>query len=332
MIAALAFSMVPAVALAQEENDEFSRYMLEGVRYFKDGQSNPENYRKAIKSFEAAQKINDIPDISYNIGRCHHMLGNCQEALKFYQSYAAVSEANADVVKKYMDALNKECTTGNLTVICSSAPAKVRIDALPSLLCGDETQHIALSPGEHIVVVSADGIAPQTQTVTVTSQKDSVVSFTLATPAKAETSAVAAEHVPSIDEAAAKPASLTNHPELSVDATSNAPSKWFWAGVGTAGAGTLLAIIGGAVLANAHDDFTFASGKNGLATFYERDKGKYVGGQVVLGIGATAAIAGITLIVLDRFVFDEKDSTTAQVAPVLSVSPDLASAGIAVSF
>ena len=69
LAASLVSGFVPAVAMAQDSNDAFSQYMLEGVRYFKEGQTNPAMYEKAIESFENARKIDDIPDINYNIGR-----------------------------------------------------------------------------------------------------------------------------------------------------------------------------------------------------------------------------------------------------------------------
>ncbi len=351
----LAASLIPSIAAAQDSNDEFSRYMLEGVRYFKDGSSDPANYKKAIEAFEAARKIEDIPDINYNIGRCHHMLGNCQQAAEYYQKYASVSEANAEVVKKYVDALNQECDTGTLTVVCSSTPAKVKIDALPSLQCGDETKSISLAPGSHTVVVSADGIDPQTQLVTVKPKENAVASFWLpvaqtqpvAQPqyetaprqiAGDTAAAPASTSVAATTTAPAEPATVTTTPDAAADTTAadddGKPSIWFWTGVGAAGTGILFSIIGGAVLGSSFEEFTFSTGrKTDPITAYERDKSKYVGGQAVLGIGISLTIVGATLIVLDKFVFSKKsDSTTAQVAPVINVSPDLATAGVAVSF
>ena len=403
LAASLVSGFVPAVAMAQDANDEFSSYMLEGVRYFKEGQSNPAMYQKAIESFEKARKIDDIPDINYNIGRCHHMLGNCQQAAEYYRKYASVSDANAEVVKKYMDALSQECGAGTLTVICSSTPAKVKIDALPGLDCGDETKEIALSPGTHTVVVSADGIVPQTQIVVVKANENAVASFWLTNPeAKQEYAPKSVEMEPaasaasaSAKKAASKNAASKSAPAASAsvasaavvadasasaaaaaakeapaeaeefddvvyapdtsdaadaavvadaadaavaadaaDDSESSTSVWFWSGLGSAGVGTLLSIIGGAVLASSHDEFVFSTGRNsGLITVYERDKSKYVGGQAVLGVGLSMTIVGVTLIVLDKFVFSKKkDSTSAQVAPVINLSPDLAGAGVAVSF
>ncbi len=339
LAASLVSGFVPAVAMAQDSNDAFSQYMLEGVRYFKEGQTNPAMYEKAIESFENARKIDDIPDINYNIGRCHHMLGNCQQAAEYYRKYASVSDANAEVVKKYMDALNQDCGAGTLTVVCSSAPAKVKIDALPSLDCGEDTKEIALSPGTHTVVVSADGIVPQTQAVVVKANENAVVSFTLVAPKKEadsrprviEGAALVDAEAEASEAPASEPVAIT---ENCGDDAETPTSLWFWSGFGAAGAGTLLSIIGGAVLANSHDEFVFSTGRNsGLITVYERDKSKYVGGQAVLGIGVSMTIVGVTLIVLDKFVFSKKkDSTTALVAPVINLSPDLAGAGVAVSF
>ena len=149
-----------------QDNDEFTRLMMQGVRQFKEGQNNPAQYEAAIESFKAARQINPIPDATYNIARAYHKLGKCDEALASYREYAATSAENAASVKDFIASLSKECgnTKGTLILRCSPENTRVSIDGQPSGSCLPE-QIVAV--GTHDLVFTADGYKTETRSVTV---------------------------------------------------------------------------------------------------------------------------------------------------------------------
>lgn len=149
-----------------QDNDEFTKLMMQGVRQFKEGQNDPAQYEAAIESFKAARQINPNPDATYNIARAYHKLGKCDEALASYREYAATSAENAESVKEYIQTLSKECgnTKGTLMLRCSPENTRVSIDNQPSGSCLPE-QVVAV--GTHYLTFAADGYKTETRTVTV---------------------------------------------------------------------------------------------------------------------------------------------------------------------
>ena len=166
MAAVSAFCALTAGSAFAQDNDEFTRLMMQGVRQFKEGQNNPAQYEAAIESFKAARQINPIPDATYNIARAYHKLGKCDEALASYREYAATSAENAASVKDFIASLSKECgnTKGTLILRCSPENTRVSIDGQPAGSCLPE-QIIAV--GTHDLVFTADGYKTETRSVTV---------------------------------------------------------------------------------------------------------------------------------------------------------------------
>ncbi len=54
------------------------------------------NYKEALEEFEKAFKLQPLPALLYNIGRCHESLGNLKAAIASYREYLAKQKESAD--------------------------------------------------------------------------------------------------------------------------------------------------------------------------------------------------------------------------------------------
>ncbi len=78
--------------LTDEQRDAAKTHFENGSRHFAD-----KEYKEAIANFQKAYAIVHSPEILYNIGRCHEMLGQEQEAIYNYEMYLRLYP-NADDV------------------------------------------------------------------------------------------------------------------------------------------------------------------------------------------------------------------------------------------
>src|SRR5689334_6730252 len=60
-------------------------------RHFREGSAAYErrDYAAALREFEAARAVKPVPQLDYNIGRCHDRLERYPEAVAEYKSYVA---------------------------------------------------------------------------------------------------------------------------------------------------------------------------------------------------------------------------------------------------
>lgn len=93
------------VAQAQDM-DKFRQLIAEATKLAFEGK-----YDEAITKYFEAKTIQDDPLLDYNIARCYHKLGNCQQAKRFYESVIASKGADDETrgeSKKYVAELG-EC-------------------------------------------------------------------------------------------------------------------------------------------------------------------------------------------------------------------------------
>jgi tetratricopeptide (TPR) repeat protein len=88
--------------LTDEEREQAKKHFVSGSERFEDGR-----YREAIDHFEAAYEIAGSPAFLYNIGRCHEMLGENEEAVENYELYLRLDPdaEDADEVQSRIDEL-----------------------------------------------------------------------------------------------------------------------------------------------------------------------------------------------------------------------------------
>ncbi|MBQ9394001.1 MAG: PEGA domain-containing protein [Proteobacteria bacterium] len=299
------FGSVPAFA------DSFEDHMNDGVKYFKDG-----NYIKAIESFSAAQRIKNIPDIPYNIARSYQKLGDCDNALKYFREYALVDAEKAEKVKPYIEELTSQCgtKTGSIQMRCIPDNAFVYIDSNELVQCNGIYE---LGVGSHSLKFMADGYVDENRTVEIVqdSRKTVVVDMVAQSGNRAS------------DMMASSNAGTNGDTAAAGESGEGAPlTPLFWGGVGTAGGGLLFSVIGVSMVATSHRVITYNK-----KTFYERSTPKLVGGGVMAGIGLAALTAGVTVLVVERIKVKNGTNSVA-VVPSIAVTPDAASAGVAITF
>lgn len=295
---------MPASAFA-DANSDFTRLMTQGIEQYKAGKNDPSQYETAIATFKKAYALNPNPDITYNIARAYHQLGNCESALSAYREYALTSPTNADSVSEYISELSSQCDKkmGALNFICSPTHAVISIDNSDIKNAPCSGKH-ALPFGTYRIHIAATDYTPQDREVTIDSTHDKTMMIELE------------PHV--ADEQTPQTVSLSEF------------TPFFWGGVGAAGGGVLLTIIGGALLGTAHSSIEY----NNIRGLYERNDGKQDAGAALLSIGVVATLAGVGLFVADTILRTKSSETTSanRFIPSLSVAADGASAGLNLSF
>lgn len=373
----LALPSLPAIALADQQEDDFAKHMIEGINYFKAGDSDPAQYNKAIEAFKTANDIKPNPDAVYNIARSYHKLNNCPKALEYYRLYVTqTSGQDAESVQNYISELSTQCETrGTLQLRCAPASTTVSIDGAPPSAC-IPSQNIA--PGSHTLSFSAPGFEPESRTVFIEANAQRIVPVIVELhqiPQVAQPQPAQPNYYPPNNNTYNSPSTASyptnnpsyhpnyppnpttpqyinrnpnnipspipqntnlapNHPKEEV--FEEGPSRIFWTGIGLSGGGLLFSVIGGIVLGCAYDELTIAKSVNEFATYYEKNDSAIKAAGAFLGIGSVAIATGITLLILDRTYFNNKDDdaspTALRFAPAVSFSPDNASAGFAMSF
>ena len=324
VLAALLCS-IPCIAHADLVNQEqFEKYIVEGVNHYKAGANDPKEYKVAIEYFEKAKALNNIPDVVYNIGRSYHMMGDCENALKNYREYALTSAENSEKVKGYIDEMSKQCSgrMGKINIRCVPENAKISIDGAEPVACSGTHD---LSVGDHAIVAMADAYMPEERDVTISAddknaksiviemkQADSSGLFPTGADAQANGTADDAsdESIANIGEAS-KPLGIL-----------------FWSGVGAAGLGVVLSIAGTSLLATSYEEHTL----NLTDKLIEKNDSRYNGGAALLSLGLIATTAGAVLFVLDRVLPADDDPQAVRIAPSFGVGADSASAALTVTF
>ncbi len=122
-----------------------------------------EHYPEALKEFEAAYAVRQLPRLLINIGTTHRKLGEAKAALSAYEAYLRI-EPNPDpeVKKKLDEALSQVHTMLNL----AAAPAKDGKDgkddrAGKSKRGGKRALAVALKPSFTVLDLGIERLKPQ---------------------------------------------------------------------------------------------------------------------------------------------------------------------------
>lgn len=327
LLLAAMLALVPCIAHAELANQEqFEKYIMEGVTHYKAGASNPDEYKAAIESFQKAKALNNIPDVTYNIGRCYHMMGDCEHALEYYREYALSSAESAEKVKAFIEDLSKQCKdrTGKIKVTCVPDNAMLSIDEADPVPC---TATHELKVGEHTLVAMAEQYTPEQRTVTI-NPDDKIMKNIVIEMHHSDSSGL----FPT--EGDASNSNQTESPKSRVSDAVTVDSErplgaMFWSGVVTSSVGLVFTITGTALVANSNDEFTL----NNEGPFLERNETKYKSGLALASIGMIATTAGVVLFILDRVLPRNNDNSQAiRFTPSFGVSQDSASANLVVTF
>ena len=131
----------------------------EGVRAFRDGR-----YNDAIRYFDDAYKLGAPSDELWNLARCYLKLDQPEEASKALERYLSEGdlrpEDRAEARAQLAELRRRRAT---LTITSQAAGAEALVDGRP---VGRTPASVALSPGDHVVVVRRGRVVLHEQTVT----------------------------------------------------------------------------------------------------------------------------------------------------------------------
>lgn len=120
-------------------------------------------YQEALALYATALEIAPVPDLLWNIARCHEELGHLDEAVATFEQYRAqdVSPADRTAATEKLALLSHrmaERDKGTLTLRTGRADALVTVDGRP--MGGGTEVEARLDPGTHSVRVEAPGLTP----------------------------------------------------------------------------------------------------------------------------------------------------------------------------
>lgn len=313
-----------AESYAQSTNKDFLKLMESGVSAYKRGAEDPANYEKALIDFEKAYEIQQNPDILYNMGRSYHMLGKCPEALEKYREYALRSPNDASSVKGYIEELDKQCGVvfGDVTLTCVPESATLLIDGVARETCSGTHK---VEAGTHKFSFLADGYLAETRELSISQQKSKM---SLTVELKSDSGVAQSTNGDPSQQPGSTAGDVVSSSNASL-ADASSPSTMFWSAVGASGAGVVLMIAGGGLLGSAYSNNVEINGVK-RDSLYSRDDGKVIGGGVLLGLGAAAALSGIGLFIADIYL--KRDASQVSVVPSIGVSPDGVAAGMTMTF
>lgn len=146
-------------------------------------------FQKALDEYKKAMTYKRHPALIFNIAQCYRQLGNHKKALFFYKLFLSelpnasnikeVLSRIREMEKRIAEAQQKERAKGKVSVITVPDGAELRINKMSGSADGTTPALVALSPGEHLLVLRKPGYQDVQKTVTITSGKIALVRVTL---------------------------------------------------------------------------------------------------------------------------------------------------------
>ena len=229
-------ALTPAVASAQtaptdaEARAAFERGMAE---------TTANRYASAVAAFEESYRLRPVAVVLFNLAGAYSRMGRHQQSIATYERY--LTEGGDRVAAErvqWVRARIAELRSSLPVVVLQLRPANVAItvDGRPQVVTGGE---VTLDPGNHLLVASAPGHAPQ--------QRDLHLAPGTRITWNAQLEPTAVEATPATAPLALR-AAVTPHPASAPDApVASSPGItsrwWFWTGLGVVVAGgTVLAL------------------------------------------------------------------------------------------
>lgn len=159
---------VPAAGAPKKptpEQKEADRHFKSGVALFKEGK-----FAEALAEFERAYEIAPHPLVLYNIAGCYRELSRYGEAVKFYKRFLAEGKGKAPKDRLAAAQTELDGILARIARITVAAP-----DGATLTLDGNELgtmpidMPLMVAPGEHKVIVRAQGMRDAERTIRVAS-------------------------------------------------------------------------------------------------------------------------------------------------------------------
>jgi hypothetical protein len=120
-------------------------------------------WREAVTELEHARNIRATPPVMYNLALAYRAVGHYRQAIETFQGFLTMSDGTLDSsrareVQEYLSELST--LLAHLQVRARPAQAVIRID--DGVVTMDEGGAYVLDPGEHRVLITAEGYLPRT--------------------------------------------------------------------------------------------------------------------------------------------------------------------------
>lgn len=134
-------------------------YADKGVELYQAG-----DFKGALEEFMGAQELLPSTSNLYNIARCHHNLGNYDDAAAYYRKYIEAKGPKSEKAKKYLYELYEIKST--VTIESTPNGAEIFIDGADHP-AGLTPRTLKIKPGPHIIGVGIIGYKPEYKEVEV---------------------------------------------------------------------------------------------------------------------------------------------------------------------
>lgn len=178
-VVAICLSLLARPAFGGQREDEAATLAKAGQLLFEAGK-----YENALTQFKDAYSRFDpprfvIPEVIWNIGRCHEELGDLLSALRAFEEfekYADTPEYKAAAQKKVAEVRDKVMASVTLSV--EPAGALVKVDGA-DIGTAPLSEPVELMPGRHVLSLSRKGFRPREETLDIKARETRTVRVSL---------------------------------------------------------------------------------------------------------------------------------------------------------
>lgn len=154
--------VLPETAHADGVADEADLHFQRGVEAYR-----AERWLEALEHFLASNRLVPNRNVIYNIARAYERLGRSAEAYRYY-SDALANEPDAAVRERLAQSIAALATTlAVVDVESDPAGATIYVDRTDLGSVGTTPRSLALTPGEHRIIVEREGYATVTSEVVI---------------------------------------------------------------------------------------------------------------------------------------------------------------------
>ena len=137
------------------------------------------DFRGALTQYKKALSYKRHPAVFFNIAQCHRQLGDHKQALFYYKLYLSelptasnrdeVDRRIKEMAQKIAETKRLENLKGRLSIITQPPGALIFVDRVSGKPTAKSPAIVKLMPGQHLVVVKAEGYADVHHKITIRS-------------------------------------------------------------------------------------------------------------------------------------------------------------------
>jgi len=274
------------------------------------------NYADAMAEFQTAYDLKPHPSVLKSIGECKVQIGDIPGAIVIYEQYVADPAATKkDEVSTKISELKGMMAKVDLTSVPTGAG--ITVDGAVTDKVTPAT--IELTPGEHTIVLNADGYEPLEKPLTLAKGESKQVAIDFDKDGKS-TSAEPALVDPFADEGGAVPAEGGE-----IENEKEGPPAGFWVAAAVAGVGLVCGTVFGTMALGDEDDFNQKKksdpSSNDLKGIRDSGERNAIIADVSFGVAAAAAVVGVIILLTDKKGDEKAEADAAATARRVQVVP-----------